>query len=358
MPAMGSGGCATYRRARRRTRIGERTRSPTRSICAGRPRTSGRSSRSCALCSPRHRGIRALAPFDRAGPGATSPNGTRSGAPFREYAVTGRGPARSREGKGGVQLRRGLDRSFSLGALSGNPLSAARRRRGRAQDPRDRCQLDQGCSAALPGAREHDLSRFGDPRLRCCPCSFPRPRDAALLRVRLRRRESLQPARAPLLRFGQRRHDLERARARARYEASPVTSPRRRSPRRPSSGSSPIPRASSSIFRPRTTLSSPLVEAMYDLAGARTQAQASPALWILTNAAAAVSARGRPSGAVGRFFDGPPPRTKTTIWQANGGLAILIAAAALDPTGRISPANPWAGARYVSDRHRERAPHR
>jgi hypothetical protein len=96
----------------------------------------------------------------------------------------------------------------------------------------------------------------------------------------------------------------------------------------------------------------PLVEAMYDLA---TQERAAFArAWILRNAAAAVSARA-PNGAIGRFFDGPPPSTKTTIWQANGGLAILIAAAALDPTGRIPTANPWAGARYVPD-HIAKAP--
>ncbi len=91
----------------------------------------------------------------------------------------------------------------------------------------------------------------------------------------------------------------------------------------------------------------PLVEAMYDLAA---QEQVGFARrWILTNATAALSARA-PSGAFGRFFDGPPPTTKTTIWQSNGGLAVVIAAAALDPAGRIPAARTWAGARYVRDR--------
>jgi hypothetical protein len=91
----------------------------------------------------------------------------------------------------------------------------------------------------------------------------------------------------------------------------------------------------------------PLVEAMYNLA---TQEHATFARdWILTNAAAVLSARA-PSGAFGRFFDGPPPSTTTTAWQSNGGLAIVIAAAALDPTRSVPTENAWSGARYVSDR--------
>jgi hypothetical protein len=90
----------------------------------------------------------------------------------------------------------------------------------------------------------------------------------------------------------------------------------------------------------------PLVEAMYGLA---THEHAGFARqWILTNAAAALSGRA-PSGAFGRFFDGPPPRT-TTVWQSNGGLAVVIAAAALDPAGRVPNDDAWAPARYVPDR--------
>src|SRR5262249_17454842 len=63
----------------------------------------------------------------------------------------------------------------------------------------------------------------------------------------------------------------------------------------------------------------PLVEAMYALA---TEAGAGFARsWILTNAAAALSAR-TPDGSFGRFFDGPPPASTVTAWQTNGGTAL------------------------------------
>ncbi|HWE82181.1 MAG TPA: hypothetical protein VG265_11060 [Gaiellaceae bacterium] len=89
----------------------------------------------------------------------------------------------------------------------------------------------------------------------------------------------------------------------------------------------------------------PLVEGMYALATDGKQAFARS--WILTNAAAAVSARA-PDGAFGRFFDGPAPQTIVTAWQTNGGLALEIAAAALDPRGVIRIVNPWVGARRVA----------
>jgi hypothetical protein len=88
----------------------------------------------------------------------------------------------------------------------------------------------------------------------------------------------------------------------------------------------------------------PLVEAMYRLATEEHAAFARR--WLLANAGAALSARA-PSGAYGRFFDGPPPTTTTTAWQSNGGLALAIAAAALDPRGRPPAANAWAGAGIV-----------
>ena len=49
-------------------------------------------------------------------------------------------------------------------------------------------------------------------------------------------------------------------------------------------------------------------------------------------------------GEYGRFFDGPPPAVLATAWQINGGVALMQAAAALDPSGR--PADPrfWAKA--------------
>jgi hypothetical protein len=88
----------------------------------------------------------------------------------------------------------------------------------------------------------------------------------------------------------------------------------------------------------------PLVEAMYALA---TEADASFAReWILRNAAAALSARAD-DGSFGRFFDGPPPRTTVTAWQTNGGLALEIAAAALDPKGTASTGG-WSNARRVA----------
>ncbi len=89
----------------------------------------------------------------------------------------------------------------------------------------------------------------------------------------------------------------------------------------------------------------PLVEAMYALA---TEAHAAFARqWLLTNAAAAISARAS-DGSFGRFFDGPPPATLVTAWQTNGGLALEIAAAALDPTGVTPTGSAWAGARRIS----------
>jgi hypothetical protein len=89
----------------------------------------------------------------------------------------------------------------------------------------------------------------------------------------------------------------------------------------------------------------PLVEAMYALA---TEAGASFARsWILTNAAAAISARGS-DGAFGRFFDGPPPQTTATAWQTNGGLAIEVAAAALAPDQVIPAKSRWAFAHRTS----------
>jgi hypothetical protein len=88
----------------------------------------------------------------------------------------------------------------------------------------------------------------------------------------------------------------------------------------------------------------PLVEAMYDLA---TQANVAFArAWILSNAAAALSARAS-DGSFGRFFDGPAPTTTVTAWQTNGGLALEIAAAALDPSGTVPARSPWAGAQRV-----------
>jgi hypothetical protein len=89
----------------------------------------------------------------------------------------------------------------------------------------------------------------------------------------------------------------------------------------------------------------PLVEGMYALA---TGARATFArTWILANAAAALSDRAA-NGSFGRFFDGPAPTVTTTAWQANGGLALEIAAGALNAGGTTPIRDAWAGARHVN----------
>lgn len=89
----------------------------------------------------------------------------------------------------------------------------------------------------------------------------------------------------------------------------------------------------------------PLVEAMYALASDDHAAFARQ--WILRNAAAALGSRA-PDGVFGRFFDGPPPTSIVTAWQANGGIAIEIAAAALAPNLAAVTPTGWQSARYVS----------
>ena len=88
----------------------------------------------------------------------------------------------------------------------------------------------------------------------------------------------------------------------------------------------------------------PLVESMYDLAIIQHQDFARD--WILRNAAAALTDR-EPDGTFGRFFDGPPPKSKTvSVWQSNGGLALEIAAAALAPNA-VPQIDTWDNARFV-----------
>jgi hypothetical protein len=88
----------------------------------------------------------------------------------------------------------------------------------------------------------------------------------------------------------------------------------------------------------------PLVEGMYLLA--RNPELDFARRWIITNAAAALSARDD-QGTFGRFFNGPAPTTTTTQWQVNGGLALEIAAAALAPKVRAATGR-WRGARRVA----------
>jgi hypothetical protein len=87
----------------------------------------------------------------------------------------------------------------------------------------------------------------------------------------------------------------------------------------------------------------PLVEGMATLAR---HGQAFARAWILRNAAAALSARAR-DGSFGRFFDGPPPESTITAWQANGGLALEIAASALASGERAPAVKAWSSAATV-----------
>jgi hypothetical protein len=87
----------------------------------------------------------------------------------------------------------------------------------------------------------------------------------------------------------------------------------------------------------------PLVEAMGDLAADEKLDFARD--WIVRNAAAALSARAA-DGTFSRFFDGPPERT-SSIWESNGGLALEIEAAALDPDGVAAVGNGWQDARWL-----------
>jgi hypothetical protein len=83
----------------------------------------------------------------------------------------------------------------------------------------------------------------------------------------------------------------------------------------------------------------PLVLAMVELA---VRGDAFAREWIVRNAAAAAHAR-RADGAYARFFDGPPPRLDAiaTVFQSNGGFALLVAAGSFAPRGRPESEDPW-----------------
>jgi hypothetical protein len=83
----------------------------------------------------------------------------------------------------------------------------------------------------------------------------------------------------------------------------------------------------------------PLVEAMYTLASDEGAAFARE--WIVRNAGAALSARAA-DGTFSRLFDGPPQKT-VSIWESNGGIALQMAAGALDPQGTARPSDGWNG---------------
>src|SRR5260370_17248659 len=50
-----------------------------------------------------------------------------------------------------------------------------------------------------------------------------------------------------------------------------------------------------------------------------------------------------PTGVSGRFFNGPVAAGTISQWQANGGYALALAAAAIDPTG-VPATGKWSSA--------------
>jgi hypothetical protein len=87
----------------------------------------------------------------------------------------------------------------------------------------------------------------------------------------------------------------------------------------------------------------PLVEAMYTLASEERVEFAHQ--WIVRNAGAALSARAA-DGTFSRLFDGPPQGT-VSIWESNGGIALQIAAGALEPQSRAHASDGWNGGTNV-----------
>jgi hypothetical protein len=81
----------------------------------------------------------------------------------------------------------------------------------------------------------------------------------------------------------------------------------------------------------------PLVEAMYDLASQEDIDFARG--WVVRNASAAISARAA-DGTFPRLFDGPPQNT-VSIWESNGGIALEMAAGALEPQGVPHRSDAW-----------------
>lgn len=80
----------------------------------------------------------------------------------------------------------------------------------------------------------------------------------------------------------------------------------------------------------------PLIEGMYALAK---DGDTESRDWILRNASVALGARGT-DGSFARFFNGPP-QAVPSIWESNGGFALEIAAAALNPSGAVSGIPSW-----------------
>jgi len=87
----------------------------------------------------------------------------------------------------------------------------------------------------------------------------------------------------------------------------------------------------------------PLIAAMDEVATGEHQAFARE--WLLAAASASASAL-KLGGSYSRFFDGPPQVGTSTVWQSNGGYALAVAAAGIDPSGTPATNSAWAWARY------------
>jgi hypothetical protein len=93
-------------------------------------------------------------------------------------------------------------------------------------------------------------------------------------------------------------------------------------------------------------VSEPLVEAFLELA-VEQQAPFAQS-WIHRNAEAAIRNARVPEGLYGRFFDGPQPTAAITDWQTNGGLALAVAAASLEPAHVVASGSDWRAAPSVT----------
>ena len=85
----------------------------------------------------------------------------------------------------------------------------------------------------------------------------------------------------------------------------------------------------------------PLIEAMYDVAIEQNQVFAKT--WILAAASASASSL-KANGVYSRFFDGPPQAGTSSEWQSNGGYALAVAAAGINPTGTPATTTAWVNA--------------
>ena len=85
----------------------------------------------------------------------------------------------------------------------------------------------------------------------------------------------------------------------------------------------------------------PLIAAMEEVATQEKEAFARK--WLLAAASASASSLA-PAGTYSRFFDGPPQVGTSSAWQSNGGYALAVAAADIDPKGTPATTSAWATA--------------